>query len=606
MITHIHSPFWRTTILCIAVGLLSAGTVFAITKGVRQNNTNPSSDEIISTKAAGTHAAYPQAKADIEKNFENVGANNFTHVRAVVVNHHLLAGNLIAKTLASITDTPDTIILLSPNHFELGNGAFTTSNYDWSSVFGNLHANTKFIDTLVSSGLVQDPRIFPNEHGVTNLIPYITYAFPNSTIVPIAIKTGVSDETLEAFSKSLSSLTTEKTLIIASVDFSHSLDARFAEFHDTQAQAVLASLDTTGVKKTDVDSSATLSLLFRTLQKIDVKKFTLLEHSNAASITQNPSMTDVTSYLTGVYQKDTPSDAKSITIFSVGDTMLDRYVRKHIETEGLDSYFDANPRVWLGTDITLANLEGCFTDFPHAALDPDSLSFTFDPDWISTLKKYNFTTFSLANNHSLNFGSKGFSQCTTYLQNNTLDFFGHPTNAEHLSTIVTVRNVTIGFVGYNALEKTKLGDITDEITRIRPSVDYLIVAPHWGNEYHDTPSATQKQAAHAMIDAGADVILGTHPHVIQPIEEYKGKMIFYSLGNFIFDQMFSEETRTGLTVGINLTSNGASFWLYPISNADFTIDFLEGEKRDTLLKELSKNSEVSDGLKSEIQNGHIN
>jgi poly-gamma-glutamate synthesis protein (capsule biosynthesis protein) len=286
--------------------------------------------------------------------------------------------------------------------------------------------------------------------------------------------------------------------------------------------------------------------------------------------------------------------------------MLDRYVAKHIQTEGFDSYFNETPRAWLGTDITLANLEGCFTDFEPRALDPNNLAFTFDPNLIPTLQKYNFTTFSLANNHSLNFGAEGLAQCIEYLLNGGFDYYGHPKNMDDLSVTVTVRNVTIGFVGYNALEKTPLSDITDEISRIRPTVDYVIATPHWGNEYHDTPSATQKQAAHAMIDAGADLILGTHPHVIQPIEEYKGKMIFYSLGNFIFDQMFSEETRTGLTVGINLTSTGASFWLFPISNADFSIDFLEGEKRDTLLKELATKSEVSDGLKSEIEDGYIN
>ena len=65
---------------------------------------------------------------------------------------------------------------------------------------------------------------------------------------------------------------------------------------------------------------------------------------------------------------------------------------------------------------------------------------------------------------------------------------------------------------------------------------------HWGAEYNENFTKTQQEQAHQIIDAGADVIFGSHPHVVEPMEEYKGKIIFYSLGNFVFDQLFSEKT----------------------------------------------------------------
>lgn len=598
-------PFWFIP-AAIASLVASVAVAFILTETFKPSPTptQPSTTQT-GTNAPGTHMAYPLDAKDIERQFNQATSQPRPDVRAVILNHHLLAGSLIANTLHAVGNIPKTIILISPNHFELGAGNFITSDYDWSTDFGTLHANTQLIATLADAGLIIDPSIFPHEHGVANIVPYIAHEFPHATLVPIAVRTGASDTAIQTLAGAIAANATADTLIVTSVDFSHTLTSPEANFHDTQALTALASLDVASAKRADVDSPNALALTLTALKLIGAKHFMLIDHSNAAKITQKPNMQDVTSYITGIFEPGDATAEPSLHMLALGDTMLDRYVKKHIESNGLDSYFDSRPRFWLGTDITLANLEGCFTDFAPRALDPNNLMFTFNPELLSTLRAYQFTTFNLANNHTLNFGDTGLSQCRQYIKDSGLTAYGDPKNREKLSTITDMHDTRVGFVGYNALEATPLSDITNEIARIRPDVDFLIVTPHWGNEYHTSESASQVKAAHAFIDAGADLVLGTHPHVIQPIEMYKDKMIFYSLGNFIFDQMFSEDTRTGLGVGVALTSHTADFWLFPFSNADFTLTFLNGEKHDMLLAELAQKSEVSDELQSQIKEGHI-
>jgi len=599
-----HNIRIHTLLLCVSVAFVSIGVTYLITQEFFQpTRVAPLAQN--AGLARGTHVAYPQDKEDIKNNFTLSKETTHANVRGAIVNHHLLAGNFIAHTLKSIESKPETIIILSPNHFEIGDGAFTTTDYDWETSFGTLHTNTKIISALEAAGLVNDPRIYPHEHGVTNVIPYIAHEFPDAMIVPIAIKTGASYAAISKLAGAIADKIDQDTLVIASLDFSHNLSSLEAEFHDTQALAAISAVDAVSATRTDVDSPNALTLMLQVMSKIKANQFSLVDHSNASELTKQPDMADVTSYITGIFQAGDITYTQQFTMLTLGDTMLDRYVAKHIKSTGLESYFTTRPRFWLGTDITLANLEGCFTDFNQRALDPNNLFFTFNPSFLSTLRAYQFTTFNLANNHTLNFGAPGLTQCQTYIKDAGLTYYGHPKNSEGISTITEIHGTRVGFVGYNALENTSFNAITDEITRVRSLVDFLIVTPHWGNEYQTIQSSSQTQTAHAMIDAGADLILGTHPHVIQPIEEYNGKFIFYSLGNFIFDQTFSQNTQTSLAAGISLSTDKTEIWLYPLSNANFTISFLDREQRDTLLQELAKKSIVSDELKSGLQNGHI-
>lgn len=112
--------------------------------------------------------------------------------------------------------------------------------------------------------------------------------------------------------------------------------------------------------------------------------------------------------------------------------------------------------------------------------------------------------------------------------------------------VIEIKKTKFGFLGFDLTGKCDLSQILAEIKTTKNQVDILIVSFHWGEEYAKKPSVGQIELARLAIEGGANLILGHHPHVIQPTEEYKGKPIIYSLGNFVFDQPWSEETKKGL------------------------------------------------------------
>ncbi|TAN58316.1 CapA family protein, partial [Patescibacteria group bacterium] len=236
--------------------------------------------------------------------------------------------------------------------------------------------------------------------------------------------------------------------------------------------------------------------------------------------------------------------------------------------------------------------------------DPNSLRFTFDPKLIPELKKIGFNILNLANNHALDFGAAGFAQSKEYLKKNNFDYFGDPKNAAEISIIKNISGLKIGFIGFNGLIG-KIDPVLEEIEKVKEESDIVAVYTHWGTEYNENFTQTQQDQARELIGAGADVIFGSHPHVVEPIEEYKGKIIFYSLGNFVFDQLFSEKTQQELAIGAVFKKRSMEYYLFPLESKNIQVNLLSGDKKDIILKELAEKSEASKDIKKQIQDGKI-
>jgi poly-gamma-glutamate capsule biosynthesis protein CapA/YwtB (metallophosphatase superfamily) len=187
---------------------------------------------------------------------------------------------------------------------------------------------------------------------------------------------------------------------------------------------------------------------------------------------------------------------------------------------------------------------------------------------------------SLANNHSLDFGEFGFDDTKNYLDKEGIFSFGSPYNDRAISSQVEIRGKNLCFVGYHGLYVADTRKVVTEVKRLDPLCDFVTVFAHWGVEYENEESIVQNSEAHEFIDAGADLVIGAHPHVIQPVEVYKEKAIFYSLGNFIFDQDFSLATRRGIAVHISLSDKKVSFKLIPIEMSKAKLYFPENVKAD--------------------------
>jgi poly-gamma-glutamate synthesis protein (capsule biosynthesis protein) len=293
-----------------------------------------------------------------------------------------------------------------------------------------------------------------------------------------------------------------------------------------------------------------------------------------------------------------------VKVLAFGDLLLDRYIKKAIDKYGSDYPFKNIKSLLVGNDLTLANLEGAFTDFKPRPIDPNNISFTFDPQLLPAIKEAGFNIFSLANNHSQDFGRQGFSQSQAYLDANGIDYFGTFSNDGKISLVKNVKGLRFGFVGYNEFGNSAKGVIA-EIKRIKPEVDCIIVFAHWGVEYKTNFSRDQEQIGRQFIDAGADIVLGSHPHVIQPIEIYKNRIIFYSLGNFVFDQIFSPDVTQGLGVGIIFAKNEIEFNLFPMQLKNFQANLANKESGGTILKDIAKRSIVSENVKNQIIAGKI-
>lgn len=179
-------------------------------------------------------------------------------------------------------------------------------------------------------------------------------------------------------------------------------------------------------------------------------------------------------------------------------------------------------------EFTMLNLEGplCDTGVPVQKTH----TFRGPTLYVNILTRNSVEAVTVANNHTLDYGQAGYASTLAVLED-----AGMPYVERDSTTIVTTENgLTIGLYGM-AYYYLDVEDMVAQIAAMKEQgVDLIIVAPHWGTEGSYQPTAEQERVGHAAIDAGADIVYGSHPHVLQPIEEYNGGVIYYSLGNFSF------------------------------------------------------------------------
>jgi len=262
---------------------------------------------------------------------------------------------------------------------------------------------------------------------------------------------------------------------------------------------------------------------------------------------------------------------KKVKILFVGDMMFDRWIRQMAERRGADFIFRGIDDLLMSEDLVIGNLEGPITGNSSVNLaseigSRENYVFTFPPETAKLLYDKNIRVVNIGNNHILNFKESGLVETTKYLIENKVNFFGDVGKIEKRFYIKEINGIKIAFINYNQFSKNGEGHTLDDLRSVKKfQPDFIVVYTHWGTEFTDRPGERNKELAHEFIDNGADLIIGSHPHVVQTKEEYKGKMIYYSLGNFIFDQYFNPNTQKGLAVEIKIDLDGVkSFKEYSI------------------------------------------
>lgn len=248
-------------------------------------------------------------------------------------------------------------------------------------------------------------------------------------------------------------------------------------------------------------------------------------------------------------------DTRPITIAITGDVMLARSVNAALLASNDRFPFNYTADYLRGFDLTVGNLE-CVVS---ALGTPQPKEFTFEasPHSFNRLALAGYDIMSVANNHSGDYGKTAFMDMLGHLPQSGITPLGGGANlaTAHHPVIRTIRTTTVGFLAYCEIGPTDFAATTTtpghawldptaisaDIRALRPHADFIIVFTHWGIEYQPTETSHQQAMARLAIDAGADLVVGAHPHIIQPYERYKGKLIVYSLGNFVFDEMYGAE-----------------------------------------------------------------
>jgi len=296
---------------------------------------------------------------------------------------------------------------------------------------------------------------------------------------------------------------------------------------------------------------------------------------------------------------------KPVTLIATGDILPARYVE--LKMRNLNDYtypFKKTADFLKDADITFGNLESPL--LPGKNVPKGSMTFRADPEAVQGLLFAGYDVISVANNHAMNYQVPGLTSTIQALKKAGILYAGGGKNIDfaHTPAIVEVNGRKIAFYAYNdnsippkyhgeakinepGIARMDIEAVKNDVKNALNYADIVVVSMHAGKEYVREPTQFQKDFAHAAIDAGASVVIGHHPHWVQPVEYYKNGVIFYSLGNFVFDQFFSEDVQTGLIAKISFNSGEQpAVKLFPVKIDNTQPRILEGEEKEKVLKRL--------------------
>jgi len=298
-------------------------------------------------------------------------------------------------------------------------------------------------------------------------------------------------------------------------------------------------------------------------------------------------------------KKNLPEIYKSeVSITFAGDVMLGRLVGHRHQKDNFSTLFENfNTQIFKNSDIAWLNLEGPISDtIVEQDLSSEDLNFLFSYESLNALKHLQINLVGLANNHTFNSGNEGLELTQSLLEKTGINWHGLPTKVNDESVYRFEKDdIRVSLIAVHTLYNGSEFGI-DEIIRSEKNKGYfVIVLPHWGEEYMTKHSIRQEEYAKNWSNSGASIIIGTHPHVVQDAQVIKNKegrntLVFYSLGNFIFDQMFSEETQLGLILKIDLDlENSTNIKLHPVESIDLKPQNADDVKSQIIINRVCEN-----------------
>lgn len=295
-----------------------------------------------------------------------------------------------------------------------------------------------------------------------------------------------------------------------------------------------------------------------------------------------------------------PSDS----ILFVGDIMLARNVENEIRSQKSNSIFRNVRSFQRAHTYAVGNFESAIPQI-HDKTEDFTFRFSTASSALPYLRDAGFSHLSLANNHANDYGEEGYQNTVKSIREASLTPFGNPLVEDKTSVVrIEINDTRVSLIGLHAVWRSPdMTQLKELIEKESKSTEIQIVVVHWGDEYEPVHSNAQEVLAHDLIDMGIDAIVGHHPHVIQDIGMYKNAPIFYSLGNYVFDQYWNDEVQTGLVLTLIPHESSITFKIVPVKSKYSVPELMPLKEAENTLSDLSKSSDSS--LRGDISRGVI-
>jgi hypothetical protein len=562
----------KTHLLLLAIALSSAVFGYPIAMSDKEGKEDAASE------GAAFHLAYSMDKATYGNFGDVVKAETFDErIYGGIVSHHLLAAKQIAGFFAAFQGKEiRTVVIIGPNHFNAGNGNVLVSRYPYKTPWGTAEPDTEIIDALLSKKVVRnEEEPFGNEHSISSLVSFVRYYLPDARIVPIIVKRNASAAQADRLAAALHEILPQDAVVIASVDFSHHLDALSADYHDEKSVADINDFNYEGIAGSEIDSPISIRILLKYLEARGAKKMDW-KNTSSAEILADPHYEDVTSYLFAHFFEGASAEENKTSILSLGDIYPERF-----DADANDIFEKIRGRegnFLRGADIISAGLSGSFSPWDCIA----------GKMTVKELGKSGINLLFLADTAS--------PRCEEEMKTKGIGYF--QTDAMKGENVFRAekKGRKIAVVGVRG--DSDLADFMayyDKIAEIKRENDNVIVAVRWGAA---KGSYFKKGIAHALIDSGADLVLG-YGDEIGSMEKYHGKIIFYSLGSFPPGDGLGQNR---LGVGAVFGNAAVRYYLFPLKMQVDRPELMTPQEAEVFCAGYLREIEGADGCRFETEN----
>jgi hypothetical protein len=505
----------------------------------------------------------------------------------------LSKGNLNLLKEIKNTHEYEAIVIMAPTSYKTEENKIFTYSSSGDLAFRDNIFSQKSILQLSEANLVKDLGSVPqNSYWKEFDLQKIINNFPAAKLIIISVNEDIEPWESQVLAYGLKSHLPRKSLIISINEDKRQTSANplIDAFQQEYIIEAIGALGEQRIASLPFSGGPNLNVLYN---------FLVYHNATKASVTDG---------YHALYQSLGSGNKALGNVYMVafGDIMLGRHVQTLMSRHGRDYPFTLMEEDYLKVnDVLVANLEGPIAK--NAIQTSKTIAFRFMPDVAPLLKKYHFDILSLANNHTIDMGAKGYTDSVELLNDQSIIPFGDPRQITPESIAKTIVNGhKLAFLGLEEvvyrIDDQKAIQTVKELTAEGYKV---IVSPHWGVEYVHKPNKRQKDLAHSLIDAGAFAVIGHHPHVVQAYETYKNRPIFYSLGNAIFDQYWSVQTQIGLSAAIKFNDSSLEINFIPLKIDYSRPRLMNQSERDQFFKDFITYGDFSEEEKQALLSGKI-